>query len=82
MQLGHLDGKTRFIDMVANIQHRFTNTNKFPHMVLVITGTLLNSFHLSGNSSLFQTELMFMDLRANCSTPCFNQFCWDFIHTW
>jgi hypothetical protein len=23
-----------------------------------------------------------MDLRANCSNPYFNQFCWDFINTW
>jgi hypothetical protein len=25
---------------------------------------------------------MFMDLRENCSTPCFNKFCWDLINTW
>jgi len=24
----------------------------------------------------------FMDLRANCSTPCLYQFCWDLINTW
>jgi hypothetical protein len=23
-----------------------------------------------------------MDLTANCSTPCLNQFCWDLINTW
>jgi len=25
---------------------------------------------------------LFTDLRANCSTTCFNQFCWDLISTW
>ena len=24
----------------------------------------------------------FMDLRANCSTPCFNHFNWDLINAW
>jgi len=24
----------------------------------------------------------FMNLTENCSTPCFNQFCWHFINTW
>jgi len=24
---------------------------------------------------------MFMGLRVNCPTPCFNQFCWNFIYT-
>ena len=23
-----------------------------------------------------------MNLRKNCPTPCFNQFCWDLINTW
>jgi hypothetical protein len=23
-----------------------------------------------------------MDFRANCSNPCFNQFCWDLINNW
>jgi len=23
-----------------------------------------------------------MNLRTNCPTPCFNQFCWDLINTW
>ena len=23
-----------------------------------------------------------MNLQANCSTLCFNQFCWYFINTW
>jgi len=24
----------------------------------------------------------FMNLQVNCSTPCFNQFCWYLVNTW
>jgi hypothetical protein len=32
--------------------------------------------------SLFQIELTLWILRADCPTPCFDRFCWNFISTW
>jgi hypothetical protein len=43
---------------------------------------MIESFHFSGNSSLFQTELISLWIWERIALPpCFNQCCWDSIST-
>ena len=45
-------------------------------------GTMIESFHLPGNFSLFQIELISLWSQSELFYPYFNQFCWDLINTW
>jgi hypothetical protein len=66
--------------MLDKIFYTFDKSD-LPLSLLVCFITMINSFHSSGSSSLFQIELISSDLRVNCSTPWFNQFCWVLINT-
>ena len=45
-------------------------------------GKMIDSFQYPGNSFLFKIVLISLYISENCSTPWFDQFCWDLIKTW
>ena len=43
----------------------------------IYVGTIIDSFHSSGNSSLLQIEINVYESHSKLSNACFNKFCWD-----
>ena len=64
----------------------FSTTSYSPH-ILTYTTVTVRSLYSNSNAeiTIWHSEIrknMFMNLRTNCPTSFFNQFCWNLTNTW